>query len=119
MAENKYFKKLSSEQAEALLLEWAEYLELDTDRDLYADLVDELRMAVRLERLTFEVESETFRYQLIKPVNEKGIVEIKECDFNDKKVIQRFKDSESIAAFCQRMIRTRLPLPQNYEIDLP
>ncbi len=98
MAENKNVKKLSSEEAEALLLEWAEYLELDTDRDLYADLVDELRMAVRLERLTFEAESETFRYQLIKPVNEKGIVEIKECDFNDKKVIQRFKDNESIAA---------------------
>lgn len=98
MGENKDKQKLSSEEAEGLLRQWADYLELDTDRDLYADLVDELRMSVRLQRLTFDQESETFRYQLINPVGGKGIVEIKECDFNDKKVIQRFKDSESISA---------------------
>ena len=96
MAEKK--DKLSSEEAEDLLKSWAEFLELDTDRELYADLVDELRMPVRLKRLTFEKETETFKYLLINAVNGKNMVEIKECDFNAKKVIQRYKESESIAA---------------------
>lgn len=90
--------KLSAEDAEDLLKSWAELLELDTDRELYTDLVDELRMPVRLQRLTLEEETETFKYLLINAVNGKGIVEIKECDFNAKKVIQRYKESESIAA---------------------
>lgn len=98
MSEKKEFDKLSAEAAEELLKNWAEFLELDTDRDLYTHLVDELRMPVRLQRLTFEEESETFKYLLLKPVDGKGIVEIKECDFNAKKVIQRFKDNESISA---------------------
>ena len=98
MAEKKEFNKLSAEAAEDLLKSWAEFLELDTDRELYADLVDELRMPVRLQRLTFEEETETFKYLLITGFAGKNIVEIKECDFNAKKVIQRFKESESIAA---------------------
>lgn len=98
MAENKDDKKLSSEEAEKLLKNWADHLELDTDRELYTDLVEELRMPVRLQRLTFDEDTETFKYLLINALNGKGIVEIKECDFNAKKVIQRFKETESIAA---------------------
>ena len=98
MGKNETQGKISSEAAEELLKSWAEYLELDTDRDLYTDLVDELRMPVRLQRLTFDEETETFKYLLINGMNGKGIVEIKECDFNAKKVIQRYKETESIAA---------------------
>ena len=89
-------EKLTREEAEGLLKEWADYLELDTDRKLYADIVDELKMPVRLNRLTFDIETETFKYQLIKAVDDVQIVEIKECDFKAKKIIQRYKDSESI-----------------------
>ncbi len=89
-------EKLTREEAENLLREWADYLELDTDRQLYADIVDELKMTVRNNRLTFDIENEIFKYQLIKPVGDVQIVEIKECTFKQKKIIQRYKDSESI-----------------------
>ena len=96
MREEKRKELLTREVAENLLKEWAEILELDTDRELYNILVDELKMSVRKERLTFDIEKEIFRYQLIKEVSGVGIVEIKECDFNQKKIIQRYKESESI-----------------------
>ena len=89
-------EKKTREEAEGLLKEWADYLELDTDRQLYTDIVDELKMTVRNNRLTFDIEDEVFKYQLIKPVDGVQIVEIKECSFKQKKIIQRYKDSESI-----------------------
>jgi hypothetical protein len=89
-------KMLTSDEAEKLLKEWADYLELDTERSLYAELVEGLRMPVRKQRLTFDLESETFRYQLIKPVDGHQIVEIKEATFQQKQIIERYKDSESI-----------------------
>ena len=89
-------EKKTREEAEGLLKQWADYLELDTDRKLYADIVEELKMSVRNNRLTFDIETEVFSYQLIKPVDGVELVEIKECDFNQKKVIQRYKESESI-----------------------
>ena len=89
-------EKLTREEAESSLKEWADYLELDTDRQLYTDIVDELKMTVRNNRLTFDIENEVFKYQLIKPVDDIQIVEIKECSFKEKKVIQRYKKNESI-----------------------
>ena len=89
-------EKLTREEAEKLLESWADYLELDTDRQLYTDIVDELKMAVRNNRLTFDIEDEVFKYMLIKPVGDIQIVEIKECNFKQKKIIQRYKDNESI-----------------------
>jgi len=93
MSEN---EKKTREEAEGLLKQWADFLELDTDRQLYADIVEELKMPVRNNRLTFDMENEVFKYQLIKPVSDVQIVEIKECNFKQKKVIQRYKESESI-----------------------
>ena len=49
--------KLSREAAEEILKEWAEFLELDTDREMFDDLIEELRMPVRNQRLTFEKET--------------------------------------------------------------
>ena len=89
-------EKLTREEAEKLLESWADYLELDTDRQLYTDIVDELKMAVRNNRLTFDIEDEVFKYQLIKPVGDIQIVEIRECNFKQKKIIQRYKKNESI-----------------------
>ena len=89
-------EKLTREEAESLLKEWADYLELDTDRQLYTDIVDELKMAVRNNRLTFDIEDEVFKYVLLKQIDDVQIIEIKECNFKQKKVIQRYKDNESI-----------------------
>ena len=93
---NEGMEKKTREEAEGLLKDWADYMELDTDRQLYTDIVDELKMTVRNNRLTFDIEDEVFKYQLIKPVDGVQIVEIKECSFKQKKIIQRYKDSESI-----------------------
>lgn len=98
-------KMLRREEAEGLLKEWAEYLELDPDRDLYDDLVEELRMPVRTQRLTYDIETQIFKYQLFSPVGGKGIVELKDCDFEAKEVIENYKEKESvkssIALLCQ------------------
>ncbi len=89
-------EKITREEAEGLLRSWADFMELDTDRDLFIDLVEELRGSVRNNRLTFDKETEVFSYQLIKPIEDIQIVQIKECDFKQKKIIQNYKDSESI-----------------------
>ena len=94
--EKRKAKLLPREQAERMLRSWAEDLELDPDRDLYADLVEELRMPVRTQRLTFDVEAQVFKYQLFSPVNGKGIVELKDCDFEAKEVIENYKDKETV-----------------------
>jgi hypothetical protein len=52
--------------------------------------------------LTFDEEEEVFKYLLISPIeggqNTETIsmVNIKECDMNAKRVIQKFKENESI-----------------------
>ena len=89
-------KMLSSEEAEKLIKRWADVMELDTDREFYADLIEELRLPVRKKRLTLDENTEVFRYQLIKPVNGKQIVEITESDLDAKKIIQRYKDHAKI-----------------------
>ena len=89
-------EKKTREQAEGLLRSWADYMELDTSRELFDDLVEELRMPVMKNRLTFDMDTEIFSYQLIKPVGEKQIVDIEECDFKSKKVLQSYKDKEGV-----------------------
>ena len=89
-------EKKTREVAEKLLREWADILELDTSRGLYTDLVDELRMPVINNRLTFDVDTEIFSYQLIKPVDGKEIVQIEECDYKAKKVLQSYTDKEGV-----------------------
>ena len=96
-------EKKTREEAEGLLKEWADFLELDTDRELFEDLVEELRGPVRQNRLTFDIETEVFRYQLIKPVDAIEIVEIKETDFNDKKILQKYKETENMDASAMMM----------------
>ena len=89
-------EKKTREEAEGLLRSWADYMELDTSRELFDDLVEELRMPVMKNRLTFDMDTEIFSYQLIKPVGEKQIVDIEECDFKAKKVLQSYKDKEGV-----------------------
>ncbi len=89
---------LSKEEAEEKLTLWAEHMELDTDRELFEDIKEELTFSVRKNRLSFDEETEVFKYLLISPVNGKQLVEIKECTFEDKKILQRFKDEQSIEA---------------------
>ena len=92
--------KMSKDEAEVLLENWADFMELDTDRQLYTDIVEELRLPVKLEKLSFDEGTETFKLMLRNPIKGKdseiGFVEIKSCDFNAKRILQKFKDNESI-----------------------
>lgn len=89
-------EKKTREEAEGLLKEWADFLELDTGRKLYSDLVEELTGPVMKSRLNFNQDTEEFNYVLIKPVSDHKIVTIKEGNFNSKKALQRYKDNEGI-----------------------
>lgn len=82
------------EKAELKMKHWAECVDLDTERQLFEDLVEELVYVVQKERLNFDEETEVFKYILLKPVNGKKIVEIKETDFEEKKSLQKFKGNE-------------------------
>ena len=63
---------------------------------MYEDVLKELRMSVRTQRLSFDYEPRTFKYQLITLVGEKGVVELKDCDFRAKEVIEGYKKKETV-----------------------
>lgn len=95
-----WMERLSKEEAEALIEEWADAVELDTDRQLYTDIKEELRMPVKLQKLSFEPETEIFSLVLKAKIKDKDkeicIVEIKSCDMAAKRVLQSYKENESI-----------------------
>ncbi len=100
---------MESEEAVDKLKEWALFWDLDTERELYKVVVDELRYQVKRERLTFDIENEGFKYQLKKPVKgvdgEIGIVEIRETTMEDKKILQKYGDDETIQAATAMMAK--------------
>ncbi len=91
---------MDNNEAEALVREWGDMLEVDTERDFFKDTVNELRIAVKKGRMNFDVDKEEFSYLLIHPVGDgekrTEMVNIKECDMAAKKVLQKYKKSESI-----------------------
>lgn len=95
-------EKSERELAEEKLAKWARALELDTERELFKDILDKLTGVVMNGNLDFDEDSEVFTYKLIKPVgssgNKKTLVTIKETDFNDKKSLQKFKEHEEMEA---------------------
>lgn len=104
---------MTREQAENTIRRWGEYLEVDVDGDDFADAVGALAMPVMRGRLDFDDEAETFRYRLIKPIRHtnsiKEIVEIREGSFRSNKVIDRYKENETIAQ-AQALIARRTNL---------
>ncbi|PKL40749.1 MAG: hypothetical protein CVV44_03845 [Spirochaetae bacterium HGW-Spirochaetae-1] len=84
------------------IYEWAECLEVDTEREHFKDVVEELTLPVMKDRLDFDLEEEVFRYKLLSPIVKQDgsgsieILTIKETDMNENKEIQRFKDNQSI-----------------------
>ena len=87
---------MTNEEAIKQLENWADVMELDTERALFKDLVEELRLPVKLKKLSFDEETETFSLVLKSKIEGKSIVEIKECTMSDKRVLQKFKKNESI-----------------------
>lgn len=89
-------------KAQEIIKGWAAQLEVDTDREFFADVIEELSLPVMKGRLDFDSEKEVFRYQLLKPIEKQDgsgcieVVEIRETDMNENKDVQRFKDNEKI-----------------------
>jgi hypothetical protein len=99
MAEEKK-KRMSKEEATDLLNDWADAMQLDTDGQLFEDVVEQLRLPVKLEMLTFDEGKREFTLQLFDKISGKNgevhIVTVKPCNFASKRVLQRYKDNESI-----------------------
>lgn len=89
-------KQLTRDEAEKKLKDWANVVELDTERELFKQIVEELRYPVQLGKIDFEEESETFKLVLSSKIEGLSIAEIKSCDFGAKRVLQKYKDHESI-----------------------
>lgn len=101
MAKKNKVDKLSKDEARELLEDWADSMQLDTDRELFDDVVDELLFPVRLQMLKFDEGTSTFTLQLKDPVQTKNdgqvlLVDIKSCNFDSKRKLQNYKDNESI-----------------------
>jgi len=101
--ENETEKKqepMTRDEAEAKLKEWGELLEVDTDRDFFKDVVQQLALPVKNGRLDFDPEAVTFTYRLINPIqhtnSKKELITISEGKFGGNKVCDRFKESQKV-----------------------
>lgn len=93
--------RLSKQDALNLLEDWADVMQFDTDTQLYKDVVEQLRLPVKLQMLTFDESTKTFTLQLFDAIKRgsKGeihLVNIKPCNFESKRVLQNYKEDEGI-----------------------
>jgi len=95
------FAENPRDAAVAKLKSWADHLEVDTESEDFQASMNALVMPVMKGRLDFDFEDERFRYQLLQPIanqnSTKEIVEIRELDYEKSKVLDRFKENESVA----------------------
>lgn len=93
---------LSKEAARDLIEKWADGLSIDPESDKFQDVIEAIQYSVRKEQLTFDEEDGIFKYVLKSPIVKKdgsksiSIVNISEMDMNQRKVVQKYKDNESI-----------------------
>ena len=94
-------KKLSTEDARALLTLWADRLDINAETSDFSAACDILIPAIRSERLAFDEESEVFTLKLAAPLvmetKKTELVTIKELTLDEKRSIEKFKDSEKIS----------------------
>jgi hypothetical protein len=94
-------KKLSTEDARAALALWADQLDINADTSDFSDACDVLIPAIRSERLAFDEEKEVFTLKLAAPImletKKTELVTIKELTLDEKRSIEKFKDSEKIS----------------------
>jgi hypothetical protein len=94
-------EKLTRQEAIEKTNEWALYLEsTDPQAPGYAEAIEPLILPIMNGRLDFDMEKETFIYKLKKPIaGEKSsieVVEIHELSLEEKKVVQKYKDAETV-----------------------
>ena len=94
-------EKITRQEAIEKVKEWALYLEsTDPEAEGFAEAIEPLILPVVNGRLDFDLESGVFNLKLLKPIQgekeTKELVSIHELDISEKKVVERFKDSEKI-----------------------
>lgn len=92
---------ISKEDAEKRIKDWADYLDVNTETEEYIGAVETLVVPVMKERLDFDIDKGVFRYKLAKPLElattKREMVEIRELELDEKRSIEKFKDSEKIS----------------------
>lgn len=93
-------EKLTKEQAIEKLKEWADFLEVPTDTDDFKDMLESLALPVINGRLDYDIDSETFKYKLLKPIQLETtkieLVEMHELSVDEQRCIQKYKDNEKV-----------------------
>jgi hypothetical protein len=62
-------KMMGRDEAIDLLKKWGYAFEVDAESDFFKDVIEELVIPVQNGRLSYDLESDSFSYKLIKPVN--------------------------------------------------
>lgn len=105
-------EKMTEQKAYDILKQWGDMLEVRLKDEDFEDLQNELWQAVVSERLTFDSDTEAFKYVLKKPIEKKdgsgsiSMIQIEETDMNGKREITRHKNDIDTAvalfkAYCK------------------
>lgn len=94
-------EKITRQEAIEKIKDWALTLEAtDPEAEGFSDAIEPLILPVVNGRLDFDDESGEFKYKLLKPIvgekETKELIGIHELTIEEKKVVERFKDSEKI-----------------------
>jgi hypothetical protein len=93
--------KMGKPEAVAKMKEWADYLEVASDGEDWDNAVDVLTLPIINDRLDFNKEDETFTIVLKAPIEmasgKKEILTIRELAIDEKRCVERYKDSEKIS----------------------
>jgi len=93
--------KITKDEAIATLKEWADVLDVNTDTEDFTAALETLVRPVMSERLAFDADREVFTLKLAAPLvmdkSNRELVEIKELTLEEKRTIEKFKDTEKIS----------------------
>jgi len=102
MFDKKEEKSMMSDiEAIDLIKSWGDILDVDTESEGFLDVIEEIKMSVRKEKLAFDEDSMSFKYVLLSPIIKQdggkiSTVTISEMDMEAKREAQKFKDNQSV-----------------------
>lgn len=117
---NQESKEMSEREAFALIRKWADDMEVRLRGKDFEDLQNEIWLAVKKEKLTFDSEKEVFTYVLKKPVTDRNnpsntlmsMIRISECDVESKKELAKSNNAEAL----EEMIKSYCKDSENNDI---
>ena len=93
--------KIGKPEAVVKMKEWADYLEVASDGEDWESAIETLALPIINDRLDFNKEDETFTLVLKSPIEmasgNKEILTIRELSIDEKRCVERYKDSEKIS----------------------